>query len=407
MIRTAIVALSLHVLVAAIAAAAETPPRAESYLIDGKLADGERAMEEALRANPKDDQARFGLGVIQFLHAVEGRMQAFHRHGFNSDISRTVMPITNLPIPKNYAPKPLTYKAARGLLQTWLDDLAKVEATLSKITDADVKLPLHFGLITLDFNGDGKFDDDETLWKIFARLNPGVNILAADAKKFVVTFDGGDVDWLRGYCHLLSALTEAALGYDFSTVFNDYSFLVFAGNKPPFPFQTPREPFGNLNFFLDLVGLIHDIRLPVAEPARLKSALAHFEATTALSRSSWKAIRAETDDDHEWIPNPKQATVVPGVRVSQEMIEGWYQFLDEFEAILAGKKLAPFWRSQKVGINVRKMFTDPQTLDLVRWVQGPGVAPFLEEGNITSRDVWNRINQLFNGQFVGFAIWFN
>jgi hypothetical protein len=403
MIRTAFVALSFLII-----GAADAPPRCESYLIAGRLGDGERAMEEAIRANPRDDQARLSLGVTQFLHAVEGRIQAFQRHGFNADISRGLMPITNLPIPKNFAPKPLTYEAARGLLQNWLDDLAKVEATLAQITDADVKLPLHFGLIKLDFNGDGKLDDDETLWKIYARLNPGVSFSAVDAKEFVVTFDRGDVDWLRGYCHLLSALTEAALGYDFSKVFDGYSFLVFAGNKAPFRFQVAPVP-ENLGFnaIFDAVGLIHDIRLPVAEPARLKSALAHLEATTALSRSSWKSIRAETDDDHEWIPNPKQASVVPGGRVNPEMIEGWYQFLDEFEAILAGKKLAPFWRSQTLGINVRKMFTDPQPLDLVRWVQGPGVAPFLEEGNITSRDVWNRINQLFNGQFVGFAIWFN
>ena len=65
----------------------------------------------------------------------------------------------------------------------------------------------------------------------------------------------------------------------------------------------------------------------------------------ALSREAWKSYLAETDDDHEWIPNPKQNTVMPGGKVTGEMVKGWLEFLDEAEAILAGKKLVPFWRA--------------------------------------------------------------
>ena len=43
----------------------------------------------------------------------------------------------------------------------------------------------------------------------------------------------------------------------------------------------------------------------------MKSALAHLEAMIALSRESWKFILAEPDDDHEWVPNPKQHSVLP------------------------------------------------------------------------------------------------
>ncbi len=160
---------------------------------------------------------------------------------------------------------------------------------------------------------------------------------------------------------------------------------------------------------LDLVAMIHLVRMPVAEPDRLKSALAHMEAMVALSRSSWKFILAETDDDREWVPNPKQGTVVPNVRVTAEMVEGWKGFLDEFESILQGKKLAPFWRGKQPrrGINVRRVLTEPRTFDLVLWVQGTAAAPYLEEGEISSTETWARLNRVFGGEFIGFALWFN
>jgi hypothetical protein len=91
------------------------------------------------------------------------------------------------------------------------------------------------------------------------------------------------------------------------------------------------------------------------------------------------------------------------------MVEGWTTFLDEFQEILAGRKLLPFWRGTngRVGINLRRVFTDPRTLDLVLWVQGTAAAPYLEEGQVTSSEVWQRLNRVFRGEFIGFALWFN
>ena len=382
----------------------------EASLEQGRLADAEGSLGDALKSKPDDDEARFALGVVQFLRAVEGRMQAFYRHGYRSEPG--TMGFSNLPIPANPKPEPLDYKTARDVLQGWIDDLAKVEATLAKIKSPAVKIPLRFGLIRLDFNGDGKADEEETLWKVYGNFNRGANISAEVAKGFVIAFDRGDVDWLRGYCHVLSALTEMLLAHDFEVLFNRSGFLLFRGIKPPEAFlveSNPPQKGFDMDQILDLVAMFHLIRLPVVEPARLKSALAHMEAMVALSRSSWKFILAETDDDHEWVPNPKQGSVVPNVRVTAEMVEGWHRFLDEFDSILKGKRLAPFWRGKdpKPGINVRRVFTEPRQLDLVLWVQGTAAAPYLEAGEVSSTETWNRINRVFAGEFIGFALWFN
>ncbi len=128
----------------------------------------------------------------------------------------------------------------------------------------------------------------------------------------------------------------------------------------------------------------------------------------ALSRESWKFILAETDDDHEWVPSPKQHTVMPGGAVTVAMVKGWMDFLDEAQAILKGEKLIPFWRRRDDrGVNLRRVFTEPRMFDLVLWVHGTAAAPYLEKGPKTQPETWRRLQTIFQGQFIGFAFWFN
>lgn len=394
------------------AAADAGAPLAERFLVEGRLAEGEAALAAVLEGTPGDAQARFGLGVIRFLRGVERLGQAFYRHGLRSEGSNLV-PFLRLPLPANPDPRPIRHEDLRGIFADWLRDMALVEATLAEVADPGVKLPLHFGLIRLDLDGDGRAGDEETLWTLYARLNRGAGDLTAEkAATFVIGFDAGDVAWLRGYCHLLSALAEVYLAHDSRDLFERAGHLAFARPETPFAFlRSPtRDPNReNMTEILDLVATVHLIRLPVAEPARMAAALGHLEAMVGLSRDSWRAYLAETDDDREWIPNPRQSTVVPGVRVTDEMVKGWQEFLDEAEALLAGKLLAPFWRDPggSRGINLRRVFTEPTTLDLVLWVQGTAAAPYLEEGSITRPEVWGRLQRVFGGEFIGFALWFN
>jgi hypothetical protein len=41
------------------------------------------------------------------------------------------------------------------------------------------------------------------------------------------------------------------------------------------------------------------------------------------------------------------------------------------------------------------------------WIQGTGAAPYLEEGTLTDKAVWDRLVRVFQGEFIGFAFWFN
>jgi hypothetical protein len=396
------------------AVAADAGGVTEKNLTSGDLAGGQKALTAILEADPNDGKARFGLGTVQFVRAVEHLVQGFYKYGLRPDMSGGMIPFARLPVPINPNPRPIGYDDLRTLFEEFIADLGTAEATLALVKDDAVKLPLHFGLVRLDFNGDGKATEDETLWKIYARLNAQVGrekVDGRDAGGFRIAFDRGDVSWLRGYCHLLMALSELYLAYDANILFEHTAHIFYSNPKTPFPFlkhdrkAVNAEDVGTIG---DILAFVHLLHFPVKEPAKTAAALKHLEAMIALSRESWKFYRAETDNDDEWIPNPKQKTVVPGAQVTDEIVNGWFSFLDEAEAILAGKMLLPFWRDgEKKGLILRKVFTDPRELDAVLWIQGTAAIPYLEEGPITKPETWTRLWRVFNGEFIGFAIWFN
>lgn len=388
---------------------ANEQPVVERYLETGQLAEGAKAVTDRLREHPDDQQARFSLGVVQFLQAVERLAQTEHRYGLMQHHQNEI-PFLRLPVPPNPDPQEIDYAAARQIIEQFVKDVQKAETTLAEVKPDGVKLPLHFGRIRLDLDGDGKATDEETLWRIYARFNRRVN--QDNGEQFLIAFDGGDVHWLRGYCHLLMALGDASLAYDWRDQFERTAHLFYPRVKTPYPFllEGAQESGRGFNFpeIADAIAFVHLLNFEVKEPQRLSEAREHLLAMVSHSRASWKLIQAETDDDHEWIPNPRQSTVIPGVRVTEEMIEGWHQFLAEAEDVLEGRKLVPFWRgTQKRGVNLRRVFEEPRNFDLVLWVQGTAAAPYLEEGDMTDQEVWTRLIRVFGGEFVGFALWFN
>ncbi|MFO0926033.1 MAG: hypothetical protein U0736_03215 [Gemmataceae bacterium] len=75
-------ALAAALAAPALADAPKAAPLVEKYLLEGKLADGEKALTARLADHPKDDQARFGLAIVQFLRGVERLGGGLHRYGF-------------------------------------------------------------------------------------------------------------------------------------------------------------------------------------------------------------------------------------------------------------------------------------------------------------------------------------
>ena len=409
--------LMLAVFLAAPANSVGAAPLAERYLLEGDLTGGEKAIQERLKAVPQDDEARFGLGMVQFLQSWEHLGTTLYKYGARTDrlsfggfAGGQWSAIPGAP-DANPTPQRISHEAFREIIKTFVADINRAEGTLAEVKDANVKLPLAVGLIKVDLFGRKKPISAAMMLQSpeFGSLPP------EQVAGFVIAFDRGDAVWLRGYCHLLAAWGEVLLAVDTKEWLQRCGHLIFRDVETPHDFLrdygADEENIwgnGNWRFISDAISWLHlSLRLPMQEPERMKTALAHLQSTLACSQEMWTHFQAETDDDREWIPNPKQSGVV-GVPVTQEMVDLWLETVEEAKLVLEGKKLIPFWRGKATrGVNLRRVFTEPSTFDLVLWVQGTAATPYLEEGELTRPETWRDINRAFGGQFLGFGLWFN
>jgi hypothetical protein len=415
--------LGLSVTVAAQDGALETRPFVEKFLESGKLKEGVAELSARLDSRPNDDQARFGLGVLQFMQAVEHLGQSIYRYGVNSDTVRST-PFLRLRVPENPDPQTIDYAAARVILVQMETCLDQAEETLANINDSEVKLPLHLFAFHIDFDQDGEVVEEENVARLVTQF---VGQPSGDSKpeNIVIVFDQADVYWLRGYCCLLRSMINVVLAYDEEALWDVIAHRVF--NKTELKYEFLREeieeakqkagegkrPRGFFNFerksILDLLGAIHNLNFPLKDIDRMQRAHGLLKQTIGHSRAMWESAKGESDNDREWIPNSKQKCPIVRADITPKMLESWDLFLDESEAVLDGRKLIPFWRGtdKNRGINLHKVFNEPRDMDIVLWIHGSAAVPYLEEGELTEPDTWRNIRRSFGGNFFFFASWFN
>ncbi len=426
--------------------------------LDGAKALARTAMEQG----PGDSQARFALGTVQFLEAVEGLGQGLYDHGLQPrfDVegdpfgipSITSLPFLRMPVTVNPSPQPFTAAVFRQILTDFGAWLQEADATLAAMPDGPVSLPLQVQQISLDYNHDGEASPNETLPSLIL----AVSGLGPPDDFPVIGFDESDVTWLRGYTHLLGGITDILLAHDWTETINLTFQSAFPGAElPSAPLdaqrpmleatmqanlapsggcrdykyqywsednQTPADvedrarherciaaedalEYGGIG---DLVAFVHLFRWPVIEPERLLTARQHFLTMIALSRESWASIKAETDDNAEWVPGPMQSSLFPQIPVTDETVSGWMSFLDQAEGVLEGRYLIPHWRfDRSQGLNIRRMFEEPRTLDPVLIIAGPGAIPYMENGPLAPDSTLDTGMALMGGGLLGYFLWFN
>lgn len=207
------------------------------------------------------------------------------------------------------------------------------------------------------------------------------------------------------------------LAHDFKTMFDGSFHMLFPRAKLPLQ-DVLVPPDGGMSGsifasewrFADFISLVHLVNWPVVEPERRQAARRHLLEMIRLSREDWKAIRAETDNDREWLPGPKQKGPNPltGLEVGEEQVTAWLAALDMAEDLLEGRVLLPHFRIAGKGINMKRFFDEPKTFDLVLSITGPAIAPYFESGRILTGDDFDQIQREFGGAgFLTFALWFN
>ena len=156
----------------------------------------------------------------------------------------------------------------------------------------------------------------------------------------------------------------------------------------------------------------------ISDGVRLGRFRNHLLAVCELNRETRKFIRAETDDDHEWLPNAKQKGVL-GLPVSDQMIDRWLEAVNELEGLLKGERLLPSLLLGFIGpdtggkgLNVKTLLADPPTVLSGKKLRADGIdAKYLEapgKKKELNLNVLFAVVQLFDGPLrVTYMAWFN
>lgn len=421
MTRFAGLLASAFLLLLPLSSARAAAPEAATALFEAKtVTERNRALTTLESAAKGDPASAYAAGAGEFFTALEILAGGLHRHGFESPQS-FMLPLMRLPIPDNPDPEPLTYEQFRAILVAFRDRLETSAATLGSVpADADIGMVVDLTHAGIDLNEDGAIAPDESMAAIMASLSRGGISSDGAASSLTFRFDRADGFWLQGYAEFLMAQADFWLAHDFRTMFDGSFHMLFPRAKLPLQdvLVPPAGDMGSSIFssewrIADFISMVHLVNWPVVEPERRQAARRHLLEMIRLSRQDWKAIRAETDNDREWLPGPQQKGENPltGLEVGEEQVEAWLATLTMAEDLLEGRKLLPHFRitaSTGQGINMKRFFEEPKPFDLVLSITGPAIAPYLESGEIVTSGEFDQIQRQFGGGgFLTFALWFN
>ncbi len=365
-----------------------------------------------------DNEAAFGIGTIKLTKALEHFTQTLYKHGFDLPNGRDAG-IVGPPIPKNPNPEPFDYNGVRQMFSTLvaeLDDARTSFDAASKSGDYVIRLnPLK---VKVDANGDGKVEEGESLAGLVAMWSHTTvdDVLAPPVPdgppKFeYVGLDRADASWLAGYTEVIAAQADFLLAHDFSSFVNASFHRFF----PDAGFPMAEYGLGGSVMFggdtdtgiADLIAAVHTISWPVTDAPRLSGVRDRLKAVIAYSRQNWDAILAETDDDHELLPSPRQTAMIPDTTITDDKVAAWRATLDAADKVLDGTLLVPHWRFPGKGLDLKAYFTTARKTDLVMLLTGLDALPYLKDGPVASTADFRAIQAAFGNDWIGYALWFN
>ncbi|RUZ98300.1 hypothetical protein, partial [Mesorhizobium sp. M7A.F.Ca.US.001.02.1.1] len=344
MTRLAGLLTSAFILLLPLSSASAAMPEAATTLFEAKtVAARDTALSTLEAAAPKDPASAYAAGAGEFFTALEILATGLHRHGFESPQS-FMLPLMRLPVPDNPNPEPLTYEQFRAILVGFRDRLEKSAATFASVPpDADIGMVIDLTHAGIDLNEDGTIAPDESMAAIIASLSRGGISSDAAAPTLTFRFDRADGYWLQGYAEFLMAQADFWLAHDFRSTFDGSFHMLFPRAKLPLQdiLVPPAGDMGSSIFssewrIADFISMVHLVNWPVIEPERRQAARRHLLEMIRLSREDWKAIRAETDNDREWLPGPQQKGENPltGLEVGEEQVQAWLAALTMAEDLL-------------------------------------------------------------------------
>lgn len=405
------------------AQASESGDQLAQRLYDGTL--GQARGTILRQCDEYHSDACFAAGLLTLVEGVETVSQAFYRHGaITPGMPAAAMLLGVGPGmasgPANPDPEPLSYEQLHAVLADFVMALDTARGYFEKAGAAgDYVLTINPLKVRIDLDGNGTAEAHETLGALLGSVGNFADIPFVDAPSgksktktadTSIGFDRADALWFAGYTQIVAAPIDLLLAHDFSGLFNAYLHRIFPkAGLPMQDFATGGSLFMDAQSdgdIADLIAAIHTLDFPVTDSARLAGVLERLKAITGFSRRNWEAILAETDDNRELVPSPRQTSIVPDMAVTQDVVDSWLATLDTLDRLFAGELLLPHWRF-KQGFDLKAYFTTATETDLVLLLTGSGALPFLRDGPVADAQSFAAANRSFGADWLNYAFWFN
>jgi len=191
-------------------------------------------------------------------------------------------------------------------------ELASVEADLAVVAEhPGVSMELCIACWEIDWNGNGRVDDRDRLLFQIEQDESGEPIAEDDPRrKPTFRFDDGDIAWARAFVAFERAALDVALAYDWSDA------AKIASRHGDMPAK---------------------IVVRLVDPGRIEAARARILEGLAQSDASRRAYLAETDDDREWVPNPRQHNHPMPLTADEGLYSTWEGVVTDVRDLVEGR----------------------------------------------------------------------
>jgi len=209
----------------------------------------------------------------------------------------------------------LNHDATRQLMEKVEQTLDAVDADLAVAArDPAVSLELCLACWEVDWNRDGRINDRDRRLLEIEEDAAGQPLPDEDPRRRpTFRFDIGDVYWARAMISFQQAFIQLLLGYRWADLGIDFEGLLR---------KFTREQ-------AQLTIRLADKRRVVRARELIISGIAHAERAQ-------KEYLAETDDDREWVPNPRQKNHPLPLPVDDTLYRTWAEILEDARRLVQG-----------------------------------------------------------------------
>lgn len=281
---------------------------ATSALRASQFAEAVREADAALAAEERDSQAAAVRAVGRYQRAGETLVR---------ELGTVLDSGENL--------KSLDHEKGRLVWRTFLGELEQVDRDLAIVAaDPAFSLELCIACWKVDWNGNGRIDPRDNRMLELELDGKGGSLSEDDPRRRpTYRFDVGDALWGRAMISFQRAAVELVLAYRWS----ELDKLWRGADAQP-------------------------LTIKLIDPGRVKHARELFIAALGFSSQERDAYLAETDDDREWLPNPRQKSYAMPLDVDDGLYATWAQVISDVHRMLSSQDGVGFRE-------VVQLFADP------------------------------------------------